>query len=89
MGRNDGSRAYGLYLNQGMDKKEAMKQVAKDRGVGKRDIYTRHFYKAFVNLYTFLEKSLFNLVIARDVKTFLYTLFQNKTATVCKNRTKI
>ena len=28
-----------LYLGQGMDKKAAMKQVAKDRGVGKRDIY--------------------------------------------------
>ena len=27
------------YLDQGMDKKEAMKQVAKDRGVGKRDVY--------------------------------------------------
>ena len=28
-----------LYLNQGMDQKEAMKAVAKDRGIGKRDIY--------------------------------------------------
>lgn len=28
-----------MYLNQGMDKKEATKQVAKDRGVPKRDIY--------------------------------------------------
>ena len=28
-----------LYLSQGMDKKEAMKLVAKDRGVSKRDIY--------------------------------------------------
>lgn len=28
-----------LYLNQGMDKKAAMKAVAKDRGLGKRDIY--------------------------------------------------
>lgn len=27
------------YLNQGMTKKDAMKQVAKDRGVSKRDIY--------------------------------------------------
>lgn len=27
------------YLDKGMDKKDAMKQVAKDRGVGKRDIY--------------------------------------------------
>ncbi len=27
------------YENQGMDNKTAMKQVAKDRGVGKRDIY--------------------------------------------------
>lgn len=28
-----------LYEEQGMDRKEAMKQVAKDRGVSKRDIY--------------------------------------------------
>ena len=28
-----------LYENQGMDRKEAMKQVAKDRGMAKRDIY--------------------------------------------------
>lgn len=27
------------YLSKGMERKEAMKQVAKDRGVGKRDIY--------------------------------------------------
>ena len=27
------------YLRQGMEKKEAMKQVAKDRGVSKREIY--------------------------------------------------
>ena len=27
------------YLEKGMDKKSAMKQVAKDRGVGKRDVY--------------------------------------------------
>ena len=26
-------------MNEGIDKKEAMKKVAKDRGVGKRDIY--------------------------------------------------
>ena len=28
-----------LYMSQGMDEKSAMKQVAKDRGVGKREIY--------------------------------------------------
>ncbi|MBQ8412395.1 MAG: 16S rRNA (cytidine(1402)-2'-O)-methyltransferase [Lachnospiraceae bacterium] len=28
-----------MYISQGMDKKEATKQVAKDRGVSKRDIY--------------------------------------------------
>ena len=28
-----------LYLQQGMDRKEAMKAVAKDRGIGKRDVY--------------------------------------------------
>ena len=28
-----------MYVNQGMDKKEAMKMAAKDRGVSKRDIY--------------------------------------------------
>ena len=27
------------YLKMGIDKKDAMKKVAKDRGVGKRDIY--------------------------------------------------
>ncbi|MBQ2579905.1 MAG: 16S rRNA (cytidine(1402)-2'-O)-methyltransferase, partial [Lachnospiraceae bacterium] len=27
------------YTNQGMDKKTAMKEMAKDRGVSKRDIY--------------------------------------------------
>ena len=27
------------YLSQGMDKKAAMKQVAKDRGIRKRDVY--------------------------------------------------
>jgi 16S rRNA (cytidine1402-2'-O)-methyltransferase len=27
------------YESQGMDNKSAMKQVAKDRGVGKREIY--------------------------------------------------
>ena len=27
------------YLNQGIDKKEALKAVAKDRGVSKREIY--------------------------------------------------
>ncbi len=30
-----------LYLKQGLDKKEAMKKVAKDRGVSKRDIYNQ------------------------------------------------
>ena len=30
---------YNQYIAQGMDKKEAMKAVAKDRGVSKRDIY--------------------------------------------------
>lgn len=28
-----------FYLNQGMDKKEAMKNVAKNRGISKRDVY--------------------------------------------------
>ena len=28
-----------LYLNQGTEKKEAMKKVAKDRGIRKRDVY--------------------------------------------------
>ncbi|MFQ9509748.1 MAG: 16S rRNA (cytidine(1402)-2'-O)-methyltransferase [Lachnospiraceae bacterium] len=30
---------FDLYLKQGMEKKEAMKQVAKDRGISKRDVY--------------------------------------------------
>lgn len=29
------------YLSQGMDKKEAMKQVAKDRGISKREVYAK------------------------------------------------
>ena len=28
-----------LYLDQGMEKKEAMKLAAKDRGIGKREVY--------------------------------------------------
>ena len=27
------------YLSAGLDKKEAMKQVAKDRGIPKREVY--------------------------------------------------
>ena len=27
------------YLAQGLDRKEAMKRVAKDRGTGKREVY--------------------------------------------------
>ena len=27
------------YESQGIDRKEAMKRVAKDRGIGKRDVY--------------------------------------------------
>ena len=30
-----------LYINQGIDKKEAMKKVAKDRGISKRDVYQK------------------------------------------------
>ena len=30
---------FDMYVSQGMERKEAMKQVAKDRGVSKRDIY--------------------------------------------------
>lgn len=33
-----------LYLGQGMDKKSAMKQVAKDRGIGK-ETSIRHCYR--------------------------------------------
>ena len=29
-----------FYLNQGIDKKEAFKLVAKDRGISKRDVYS-------------------------------------------------
>ena len=28
-----------VYENQGIDRKEAMKRVAKDRGISKRDVY--------------------------------------------------
>ena len=30
-----------FYTDQGMDRKEAMKAVAKDRGVSKREIYAK------------------------------------------------
>ena len=30
-----------IYLDEGLDKKAAMKNVAKDRGVSKRDIYNQ------------------------------------------------
>ena len=30
-----------LYMDKGYSKKEAMKMVAKDRGVSKRDIYNQ------------------------------------------------
>ena len=29
------------YTDQGMDKKEAMKAVARDRGITKRDVYQK------------------------------------------------
>lgn len=28
-----------LYVNQGIDRKEAMRMVAKDRGISKREVY--------------------------------------------------
>ena len=31
-----------MYLGQGMDEKDALKAVAKDRGVSKRDIYNEY-----------------------------------------------
>ena len=30
---------FNMYIEQGMSEKDAMKQVAKDRGIGKRDVY--------------------------------------------------
>ena len=33
------------YVNRGMNKKEAMKQVAKDRGISKRDVYQADFVR--------------------------------------------
>ena len=30
---------FNIYIAQGLDEKSAMKQVAKDRGIGKRDVY--------------------------------------------------
>lgn len=32
---------YEMYMNKGLDKKEAMKHVAKDRGISKRDVYAQ------------------------------------------------
>ena len=31
-----------MYISQGMDKKEAMKAAAKDRGIPKRDVYNEY-----------------------------------------------
>ena len=31
-----------MYINQGIDEKEALKKTAKDRGVSKRDIYNEY-----------------------------------------------
>lgn len=39
MGRMSIQEHMDYYMDQGIQKKEAMKMVAKDRGVGKRDIY--------------------------------------------------
>lgn len=39
MGRDEYRRTYGTLSRTGNGQKSAMKQVAKDRGVGKRDIY--------------------------------------------------
>ncbi len=36
------------YLGQGMSKKEAMKQVAKDRGVSKREIYAQLLHREII-----------------------------------------
>ena len=36
---------YNYYLNQGIDSKTALKMVAKDRGVGKSEIYGLLFTK--------------------------------------------
>lgn len=33
------------YLSQGLSKKEAIKQIAKDRGVSKREIYAYYYKK--------------------------------------------
>lgn len=35
-----------MYISQGMDKKEAMKKAAKDRGVSKRDIYNEYLQES-------------------------------------------
>lgn len=39
------------YESQGIDRKEAMKRVAKDRGVSKRDIYQALLNKKINGLY--------------------------------------
>ena len=31
-----------MYLEQGLDEKEALKKTARDRGVSKRDIYNEY-----------------------------------------------
>ena len=44
------------YTSQGMDRKAAMKQVAKDRGVGKREVYQQLLVSDKSVSYTHLEK---------------------------------
>ena len=40
VGRDSIEEHMEIYEKQGMSRKDAMKQVAKDRGVSKRDIYS-------------------------------------------------
>ena len=51
--------AFQIYLDQGLEKKEAMKRTAKDRGVSKRDIYQKLIRK---KLTKYVKKSVGHLV---------------------------
>ena len=62
-----------LYTKQGMDKKEAMKQVAKDRGIEQTGCVSDAYFVRFVDLTRQLKKNLFNFGIDPNW-LFLYTL---------------
>ena len=66
------------YMSQGIEKKEAMKKVAKDRGIGKRDVYQNvivskeeFLHRMFRQLDQAFGKNLFKLGQLDQVELFL------------------